>query len=273
MYVGRRGVRLDLLPKRTHEHAEVLRLIGGMRAPHGLQDGAVGQHAAGMLGKKREQLELLGREPHGLAVSDHPESFPIDDQAASDHRFARRGGRVDAPKVGPDAGEQLFGAKRLGHVVVGAGVERAHLVPFRAARREHQDRDARGLPHLAAHLDAVDIRQAQIQHDEIGAVALHRRQRRTAGAGGHDLIPARPQQRSHGGDDVLFVVDDEDARRHGYCATVTARVGPGTTSVNLAPAPGTFSAQTRPPTAVINPRAIDSPIPVPDAACREARPR
>ena len=100
-------------------------------------------------------------------------------------------------------------------------------------------------------------------------VALHRRQCRSAAASGHDLVPARPQQRSHGADDVLFVVDDQDARGHVYCATVTARVAPGTTSVNLAPAPGTFSAQTRPPTAASNPRVIESPIPVPNDAWRE----
>ena len=40
--------------------------------------------------------------------------------------------------------------------------------------------------------------------------------------------------------------------------------------MNRAPAPGTFSAQTRPPAAASSPRVIDRPIPVPKVVCRAA---
>ena len=53
-----------------------------------------------------------------------------------------------------------------------------------------------------------------------------------------------------------------------YCATVPARTAPGTTIENRAPAPGTFSAQTRPPAAASSPRVIDSPMPVPNVDWR-----
>ena len=108
---------------------------------------------------------------------------------------------------------------------------------------------------------------------EIRLVALDRLERRATAHRGQHVIAARPQQRGHGADDVRFVVDDEDARGHCYCATVAARTGPGTTIVNRAPAPGTFSAQTRPPAAASSPRVIESPMPVPNDAWRAARPR
>ena len=53
----------------------------------------------------------------------------------------------------------------------------------------------------------------------------------------------------------------------------TGRIAPGTTIENRAPAPGAFSAQTRPPIAFSNPRAIASPMPVPGAVCCASRPR
>ena len=161
MYFGRRRVRLDLLAQRADQHAQVLRLIDRVRAPDGLEDGAVGQHPAGMLRQERQQLEFLRRQPHFFAVPEHPESLAVDDQVAAHDRLARRRRRLDAPQRRADAGQQLLGAERLGDVVVGAGVERAHLVAFGAARREHQDRHARRLAHAAADLDAVDIRQAR----------------------------------------------------------------------------------------------------------------
>ena len=40
----------------------MLRLVDGMRSPDGLQDGAMGEHATGMLRQEHQQFELLGRQ-------------------------------------------------------------------------------------------------------------------------------------------------------------------------------------------------------------------
>ena len=53
----------------------------------------------------------------------------------------------------------------------------------------------------------------------------------------------------------------------------TGRIRPGTTIENLAPAPGLYSAHTRPLAAASSPRLIASPIPVPGDSCRAVRPR
>ena len=97
----RGGVRLDLLAERPDQHAQVLRLIDRVRSPDRLQNGAVGQHAAGMLRQVGEQLEFLRRQPDLLAVSDHAEALAIDDQTAAHDRSARRRRRcrrVAAPR-------------------------------------------------------------------------------------------------------------------------------------------------------------------------------
>ena len=39
-------------------------------------------------------------------------------------------GALNAPERGADAGQQFLGTERLCHVVVGARIERAHLVAF-----------------------------------------------------------------------------------------------------------------------------------------------
>jgi hypothetical protein len=56
-----------------------------------------------------------------------------------DHRHLV-GGRVAPPDRGPQPGEQLAHAERLGHVVVGAGVEGRDLVGLGIAHRQHDDR-------------------------------------------------------------------------------------------------------------------------------------
>ena len=60
------------------------------------------------------------------------------------------------------ARHQLARAERLGDVVVGARLERAHLLLLLAHRREHQDRHLAPLPQPARHLHAVSVREHQV---------------------------------------------------------------------------------------------------------------
>ena len=67
-------------------------------------------------------------------------------------------GRRGAAERGAQAGQQLVHAERLGHVVVGPGVERRHLVALAVAHREHDDRHRAPAAQPADHVDAVDAR-------------------------------------------------------------------------------------------------------------------
>ena len=63
--------------------------------------------------------------------------FPRADDGGN-HRLA-----VDrtAPEVGPNTRQQLVDAERLGHVVVGAGIQSGDDILLLGARRQHPDRD------------------------------------------------------------------------------------------------------------------------------------
>jgi hypothetical protein len=65
--------------------------------------------------------------------------------------------------------QQLAHAEGLGQVIVGAGVERGDLVAFLALGRQHHDRRGRPLTQPASHLQAVDIRQPQVQQNQARA--------------------------------------------------------------------------------------------------------
>ena len=74
------------------------------------------------------------------------------------------------------------------------------------------------LPNRAAHLHAVDIRQTQIEHDEIGLVAIDRLDGRASRHRRVHVVAARTEQRRHGAEDVRLVVDDQDSRGHDSVA-------------------------------------------------------
>jgi hypothetical protein len=60
-------------------------------------------------------------------------------------------------------GQQLLNAEWLGHVVVGARIERLYLGSFLVPHREHDD----GCRHFAAH-PAAEFNAAHARHHEIG---------------------------------------------------------------------------------------------------------
>ena len=125
-----------------------------------------------------------------------------------------------------------------------------------------------------AHLDAVDIRQPEIEHDQIRGLALDRLHRPLAAHRRQHLVPASAQQRRHRCENIRLVVDDEDSQRHVYISWVaTGWPTPGMTIVKHAPPPAAFSPQTRPPSAASRPRVIASPIPLPAVLWRADVPR
>jgi hypothetical protein len=69
-----------------------------------------------------------------------------------------------------DADQQLGEREGLGQVVVAAGVEAAQPVGERVQRREeqHRHRDA-ARPQRLAHVAPVGVRQADVEHEHVGA--------------------------------------------------------------------------------------------------------
>ena len=74
-----------------------------------------------------------------------------------------------------------------------------------------------------------------------------------------DVEPGAPQRRAERAQDLRLVVDDQDPLLHAGSSAVTSTTGRA--SAKVAPWPGLDSAQTRPPFAAANPRAIARPKP------------
>ena len=92
----------------------------------------MGQHATRILRQIRQQLEFLRGQPNLDAIPQDAKSRSIDDEVAAHDRVARRRRRFDASQRRADTRQQLIRAERLGHVIVGACIEGAHLVRFGA---------------------------------------------------------------------------------------------------------------------------------------------
>ena len=132
---------------------------------------------------QRARLAEVGTGVH-IGIDQHRAR----DQGAAAVVARRRAGALRqlarAPDAGLDLGDQVPRLDRLGDEVVAAhadGVEA--LVEVGLAREEH-DRQEGMLGTLAQdlrHLDAVDARQVEVEHDQVGAELADRLQRLLAG--------------------------------------------------------------------------------------------
>ena len=117
------------------------------------------------------QQRPLGRsKSKRLTVPARLGALEVDLELAELEHRTRRGRRLDAPERGADPGEQLVDRERLVHVVVGARVERPDLVVARVAHGEHDDRYVGPTAEPPDHLDPVDVRQTEIEDEEIRLV-------------------------------------------------------------------------------------------------------
>jgi hypothetical protein len=68
---------------------------------------------------------------------------------------------------------QFLHAERLGHVVVGAGIERGDFLAFVGAHGQHDHRHLRPLAQARQHLMAVEVGQAEVEDHQVGAMRRH----------------------------------------------------------------------------------------------------
>ncbi len=117
---------------------------------------------------------------------------------------------VDASQDGLDPGDELAGAERLGQIVVGAELEPEKLVELVVACRQHHDRQGRIAPDFAGHVEPVELRQPEIEDDEVRPLPADsfegsspRRSRDHREAGMLEVVAGKRR-------DLWFIIDDED---------------------------------------------------------------
>src|SRR5262245_11642085 len=164
------------------------------------------------------------------------------------------------------AREQFPDAERLRHVIVGACVERVDLGALLRARGQYDDRHRGPAADAPDHLDAVDVRQPEVDDREIGLVGAGVDCAAFARVRLDDAIAFGAERGAKEGPDLGFVLDDQDRRpRLGHSTGTAGTVSSGSVKRNAAPC-ARRSAQILPPCRCTTARQIASPRPTPPSA-------
>ena len=211
----------DLLAQPSHVGVDRAAVDRVLVTPDVLQEAVAGLHPPAAPGQELEQLEL-GRGELDLApLHQHRVPGNIDLEVTEtqvSHRFLRR---LGAGEQLPDAKHELPRAEGLGDVIIRPKFQTEHAVHFRRTRREHDDGNARGdriTPEDLADLEAVDLGQHDIEHDQRRPLVAGGRDRPGAILG-QDRGEARlAQTEPEHLEGVGLVVNQQDFRLHDRCA-------------------------------------------------------
>ena len=138
-------------------------------APERLQQHLAGVDAAGVRGERPQQLELDIGELNRLVVDLDVPPAEVDPQAVDlDCLLVLSGcGGGRASQECPDPASELPDREWLRDVVVGAELQADHLVELVVAGGQHDDRHGAGGAKALAHLEPVQLREHQVEDDEI----------------------------------------------------------------------------------------------------------
>ncbi len=169
----------------------------------------------------QQRVFLAGELDMPVVERDRPQ-YQIDGQRSGpDHRASVGAAQVTAKRrLAPR--QQLRNAERLDHVIVGAELEQANLFLLVRMDRQHDNRNIGPRAHPLEHFGAFDIRQIEVEYDEIGPV--HGRSPKPAlGILGLDHREAvKLEARAEKAPDLRFIVDDEHLS-HRACPQARAR--------------------------------------------------
>ena len=170
-----------------------------------------------------QDLELGGGQADPAMAALDPPSLEVDEQVTmADHPSPGGVGKVavGASQEGPDPAHQLAQAERLGQVVVGTELQADHLVDLVVAGGQDQDGRLRaGGAQPAQDLEAVDPRQTDVEHDQVGRLAGAELEALLTGAGHDHLVALLLKGELDPAGDGELVLDDQDGGGHGRDAT------------------------------------------------------
>jgi hypothetical protein len=179
--------------------------------------------AATMVHEIRQETELVARELDRHAIDGHTGARHVQRQRPAS-QLGRRVPRR-APDERADAGNDFFDMKWFRDVIVRAGVDPLHLLVPAAARRQHEHRHRQtGASPAIEQTEAVDARQAEIEHD--GVVALGLREKVAALAIRRDVhgVAGFAERRCHMLSQTRLVFDDQHSHTLRVCTAARMNV-------------------------------------------------
>ena len=141
-------------------------------------------------------------------------------EAKVGNRERRGASRGPPPQQGAHPRQELLALERLDQVVVGSRVEPLDPIVRLGAGGEDQDRRVALGAQAAADLDPVELRQPEVEDDEVGHEVLGQLERLHAIAGGAHLVALLAQGAPQDVGDLGVVLDDQHpagdglARKH-----------------------------------------------------------
>lgn len=168
------------------------------------------EHASWLTNECRQELDLGARELHRALTRDHAHAVQVHCDVARANEATRLGGELAAPEDGADARDDLLRAERLHDVVICAELKADEPVRLLTAGGKDDERHARALAEAPDDVEAVHVRQAEIEDDEVGTIPL-RDLERTAPVDSLDRAESRPVEVvADDAKDLGLVLDDED---------------------------------------------------------------
>ena len=169
----------------------------------------------GIAGERGEEVELPGPQAEIPAGDGRLAPARVDPERADLHRPPAAGRHVGPAEDRLDPGDQRPRVEGLGHVVVGAELEAHDRVDVVVACREHQDGRVASAADLAADLEPVELRQQEVEDDEVRIVPGVAIEGFLAVCGGDDRVALLLEVEPDEVDDVALVVDDQDRLHRG----------------------------------------------------------
>src|SRR3984893_17797088 len=262
------SVRLDLLPQRAHIDAQILHVR--VVSPNLPQHETMGQDLARMRHHETQNLVFAWRKLDFVVAHRDDPAHEIDAKIAGMEQrlFAFLLEAMALRRA--DARQKLVDPEGLGHVIIGAPIERFDLGAFLFRIELDDDRESRAaVPYALDDVETIHVRQTEVEDKEIGGASANHVERGARIARGRDEIALAFQARAKKANDRRLIVDDENAqlscpRRHGSVPGGGAVPDAGRVIVRTAPSRAArFAAVSLPPMASTKPRQIARPSPVP----------
>ena len=158
-------------------------------------------------GQRPQKVGLAPRQSHLQTIDDGPPPRQVDVPTVDAHHGVRRssGGR---PQQDPEPCEQFPDGERLDDVVVRAPIEGIDLLRLGIASREHDDGYVVECADTINDRHAVNIRQAEIEHDGCHRLPLDCGKGLGARLRECDLVPGRAKRGREKPQNLRLVIDD-----------------------------------------------------------------